>query len=185
MNTDKFTRDELVFHLFKGNAHMTFEEAVSDFPVKKMNELFTNGDYTFWHLLEHIRRTQNDILDFITNPDYKEREWPRDYWPARIATPARSAASTADWQSVAGGPGKNEKATKKDWDETISAFLKDRKKLQQLVENPKTDLYKKIPHGTGQTIFREIIVIVDHTAYHLGEFAIMRQALNAWGNNQK
>lgn len=162
MNTDKYTRKELVFHLIKGHAHMTFEEAVADFPVKKMNEMFPNGGYTFWHLLEHIRRTQEDILDFIINPNYKEREWPKDYWP-----------------------GKREKATKKDWDETISAFLKDRRKLQKLVENSKTDLYKKIPHGTGQTIFREIIVIVDHTAYHLGEFAIMRQALNAWGNNQK
>ena len=139
---------------------MTFEEAVADFPESKMNTKFTNGDYTFWHLLEHIRRTQKDILDFIINPDYKEREWPKDYWP-----------------------GKNEKAAKRDWDETTSAFLKDRKKLEKLVKNPKTDLYKKIPHGTGQTIFREIIVITDHNAYHLGEFAIMRQVLSAWGKS--
>ena len=158
MNNNEFTREELVFHLTKGHAHMTFEEAVADFPVKKMNEMFPNGEYTFWHLLEHIRRTQADILDFIINKKYKEPEWPGDYWP-----------------------GKQEKATQKDWNKTVKSFLKDRKKLQKLVENSKTDLYKKIPHGTGQTIFREIIVIVDHNAYHLGEFAIMRQVLHAWG----
>lgn len=162
MNTDTFTREELIFHLVTGHAHMTFEEAVADFPVKKMNELFTHGEYTFWHLLEHIRRTQYDILDFIINPDYKEREWPMDYWP-----------------------GKKEKATKKDWDETIASFLKDRKKLEKIIKNPKTDLYKKIPHGTGQTIFREIIVITDHNAYHLGEFAIMRQVLGAWDKKHR
>jgi hypothetical protein len=160
MNTDKITRDELIFHLLKGNAHMPFEEAVVDFPEEKMNTLFPNGDYTFWHLLEHIRRTQADILDFMVNPEYKELEWPHDYWPE-----------------------KNKKATKKDWEQTIKGFLKDRTALQKLVEDPNTDLYAKIPHGTGQTVIREIIVIVDHNAYHLGEFAIMRQVLGAWGKS--
>jgi len=169
MKEEKFIRDELVFHLLKGNAHMSFEDAVADFPQSKMNAKFTNGDYTFWHLIEHIRRTQYDILDFIINPKYVEREWPKDYWPARIAT-----------QSIAGGTQKNQNATKKDWDKTIKSFLADRFKLKKLVEDPKNDLYKKIPWGTGQTLIREILVIVDHNAYHLGEFAIMRQVLGAW-----
>lgn len=162
MNADKFIRDELVFQLLKGNAHMPFEEAVADFPDAKMNTLFTNGEYTFWHLLEHIRRTQADILDFMVNPDYKELEWPADYWPAP-----------------------DKKATRKDWDTTVKGFLKDRAVLQKLVENPKTDIYARIPHGTGQTIMREIFVIADHNAYHLGEFAIMRQVLEAWGKSHK
>lgn len=174
MNSEKFTRDELVFQLLKGNAHMSFEEAVAEFPEAKMNTLFTNGEYTFWHLLEHIRRTQADILDFMINPDYKELEWPADYWPARIAT-----------QSVAGGPAPDKKATKKDWDTTVKGFLKDRAALQMLVGDPKTDLYARIPHGSGQTVFREILVVADHNAYHLGEFAIMRQVLGAWGKSHK
>ncbi|MGH7203308.1 MAG: DinB family protein [Candidatus Levyibacteriota bacterium] len=157
MNKDKALREELVFQLTKGHAHMSFADAVKDFPQEHMNTKFTNGDYTFWHLLEHIRRTQNDILEFIENPNYKERAWPQDYWPE-----------------------KEQEATKEDWDKTISLFHEDQKKLQMLVEDGKNDLYAKIPHGTGQTILREIMVIVDHNAYHIGEFAIMRQVLKTW-----
>jgi hypothetical protein len=148
--------------LLKGNAHMSFEEAVADFPKKKINTKFINNDYTFWHLIEHIRRTQYDILDFITNPDYKELTWPNDYWPE-----------------------KNQNASLKDWEITIASFLHDRKKLEMITKDSKTDLYQKIPHGTGQTIFREILVVADHNAYHIGELAIMRQVLGAWDKNHK
>lgn len=157
MSTDKQLRDELIFQLTIGHAHMSFADAVADFPEEKMNEKFTNGDYTFWHLLEHIRRTQGDILAFIVDANYKDKEWPKDYWPDKDA-----------------------KATKKDWDETIRRFHEDQAKLKALVEDEKNDLYTKIPHGTGQTLMREILVVVDHNAYHIGEFAIMRQVLNTW-----
>lgn len=157
MTENIILREELLFHLTYGNAHMPFEEAVSDFPEDKMNAVFPNGEYTFWHLLEHIRRTQNDILDFITNPDYKEREWPKAYWPQV-----------------------DETAAVKDWEKTITSYRADRDGLTKVVQDPATDLFKKIPHGTGQTILREIMVVSDHTAYHIGEFAIMRQVLGAW-----
>lgn len=157
MDQDRQLRDELIFQLTKGHAHMSFADAVADFSEDKMNKKFTNGDYTFWHLLEHIRRTQNDILEFIVNPNYKDKEWPKDFWPA-----------------------KDTKATKQDWDKTVSGFHEDQKKLKELVQEEKNDLYAKIPHGTGQTLMREILVIVDHNAYHIGEFAIMRQVLNTW-----
>lgn len=167
MDKDKALRDELVFQLTKGHAHMTFLDAVKDFPEEKMNDVFPHGDYTFWHLLEHIRRTQNDILEFIQNPDYKDREWPKDYWPPK--------ASLAN-----GGPEKDAKATQKEWDETVRGFGEDLDKLVALVTDDTNDLYAKIPHGTGQTLMREALVIVDHNAYHIGEFAIMRQVLNNW-----
>lgn len=158
MDNEKIVRAELVALLKKGNAHMTLDEAVADFPVSRMNTKFTNGEYTFWHLLEHIRRAQEDILDFITNPNYKEREWPGDYWPPQ-----------------------GKKATARDWKRTISQFHKDSLALQKIVSDRKTDLYARIPHGTGQNIMREIIVVSDHNAYHIGEFAIMRQVANVWG----
>ena len=157
MDKDKALRDELIFQLTKGHAHMGLADAVAAFPEEKMNDKFPNGDYTFWHLLEHIRRTQEDILEFIINPGYKDKEWPKDYWPA-----------------------KDMKATQKEWDVTLEGFKEDQNKLKQLVEDGKNDLYAKIPHGTDQTIIREILVIVDHNGYHLGEFAIMRQVLNNW-----
>jgi hypothetical protein len=162
MSEEKYIRSELVFHLTQGHAHMPFTEAVANFPQEHFNTKFTNGDYTFWHLIEHIRRTQADILNFIVNPDYQEPEWPKGYWPA-----------------------KDEQATKRDWDKTVQQFLDDQTQLKALLENPKTDLYKKIPKGTGQTLFREVWVIVDHNAYHIGEFAIMRQVHGTWDKNHK
>ncbi|HVZ12536.1 MAG TPA: DinB family protein [Patescibacteria group bacterium] len=159
---EKFIRDELVFQLMRGNAHSPFEAIVEDFPIAHINDKFPNGVYTFWHLLEHIRRTQADILDFCINPNYKEIEWPNDYWPAR-----------------------DEKATKKDWDHTIEQFLEDRETFKKVTLDPKVDIYKKIAGGSGQTVFREVFVVADHNAYHLGEFSIMRQTLKTWGKNHE
>jgi Mn-containing catalase len=157
MQADTAIRDELAFLLSRGNAHMSFSEAIADFPTTHMNTVFPNGTYTPWHLLEHIRLTQKDILDFMQNPSYKEPHWPDDYWPK-----------------------KDTKATKKEWEDTITLFEKDNQALQSIIKDSKTDLYSKIPHGTGQTIIREVLVIADHNAYHLGEFAIMRQVMKTW-----
>jgi len=156
MRGDKVLREQLA--IFLGTqAHMSLADAVKGFPLKDMNVRPPNVPYTFWHLLEHIRIAQWDIIDFIRNPDYEELEWPRGYWPP-----------------------KNAKATKKDWDETIARYQSDLKEMIALVKNPRTDLHAKIPHGDGQTILREAILIVDHNAYHIGEFAILRQVVNNW-----
>ncbi|HET9980997.1 MAG TPA: DinB family protein [Ktedonobacterales bacterium] len=150
-------REELVYQLERGNAHMSFEEAVADYPMERINTPFPNGRYTAWHLLEHLRLTQWDILDFIRNPHYQERAWPQDYWPPR-----------------------DQQATPDEWQRTIHDFLADRQALRAIVMDPQTDLWAPIPQGTGQTIAREIMVVADHNAYHIGEFAIMRQVMGTW-----
>lgn len=155
--SDKVLRAQLVGFLKGGETHMPFADAVKDFPITHINNVFPNGEYTFWHLLEHIRFTQKDILDFMVDPKYTEPEWPKDYWPP-----------------------KNKKATKKDWDKTIKGYQSDVGKLIDLVQNPKVDLYAKVPKGTGQIYLREFMVVSDHTSYHIGEFSIMRQTLKLW-----
>lgn len=150
-------KSQLVNFLKSTQAHMPLSEAEEDFPLDKINLKPPNVDYTFWHLIEHLRRTQKDILGSCTNPNYEEPSWPEDYWP-----------------------GKNEKATEKDWDKSVSDFEKDLKEMVNLVENPKIDLYSKIPWGDGQTILREAMLVFDHNAYHIGELAILRQVCNAW-----
>lgn len=155
-------RKQLFELLDKGHAHMTLNDAVKDFPLKNINDKAPNVSYSFWHLLEHIRRTQWDILDFMKNPKYKEIEWPKDYWPE-----------------------KGEKATAKEWKKTIADFNRDLKTLQKMTKNKKINLDKKIPHGTGQTIAREFLTVADHNAYHIGEFAILRQVLNLWPKNHQ
>jgi hypothetical protein len=123
-----------------------------------MNTLIPQGAYTSWQLLEHLRLTQWDILDFIRNPAYQEREWPRDYWPEQ-----------------------ERRATPQEWDETIRGFQRDRQALESIAMDPATDLLTPISHGTGQTILREILLVADHNAYHIGELAILRQIMNSWG----
>jgi hypothetical protein len=157
MADDKALREQLATFLQGDQAHMSLADAVKGFPVKDMNVRPRNVPYTFWHLLEHIRIAQWDIVEFIKNPNYEELKFPDDYWPK-----------------------KNAKATKKDWDHTLAQYATDLREMIAIVKDPKTDLHARIPHGDGQTILREAILIVDHNAYHIGEFAILRQVAGNW-----
>ncbi len=157
MNNDTILRNHLLNLLKGGMAYMPFDEVVANFPESSINKLFPNGNYSSWHLLEHIRLTQADILDFMVNSKYIEPDWPKDYWPKS-----------------------SEKAAKADWNNTISMFKKDLQKLQKMVKDPKINLYAKVPRGTGQTFLREFLLVADHNSYHLGEFAIMRQINSTW-----
>jgi hypothetical protein len=161
MATDTALREQLLHLLHGGNAHLTFDEAVADFPAEAMNQRPPNVPYTPWHLLEHLRRAQWDILDFIRNPNYQEMKWPDDYWPA----PDAGADAAA-------------------WEQTLAAFRTDLKAIADLVNDQQTDLSAKIPHGDGQTILREILLVADHNAYHIGEFAILRQVMGTWGSRK-
>ncbi len=157
MNVDMVQREQLQALLHEGNAHMSFSEAVAQFPSEYMNAMPPNVDYTPWQLLEHLRITQWDILEFIRNPQHVSPEWPEGYWPA---------------QDV--------KADNAAWQRTCAAFQSDLAALEHIVTDPSTDLYTPLPHGAGQTIFREILVVADHNSYHIGEFAILRQVMGTW-----
>ena len=138
-------------------AHMPFEEAVADFPDEAINLRPPNIDYTPWHLIEHVRLTQADILDYVVNPDYFEPSWPADYWPDRDAT-----------------------ATRSQFDETVRGVIADKDALKALVFDPERDLFAVIPGSPGHTLLREVRVDADHNAYHVGEFAILRQIMGTW-----
>lgn len=158
---DKDLRKQLVVYLSGKHAHMGLDDAVKNFPMSKINTKAPNSDYTPYRLIEHIRITQWDIIEFIKNPKYVYLKWPDDYWP---------------------GDGK--KATKADWHKCIRQINKDMEELIALVKNPKTDLMRKIPHGTGQTIFKEVMVVIDHNSYHIGEFGILRDVKRTWGKKK-
>ena len=158
MNPDLVLREQLTNLLMERQAHMIFEDAVANFPEEQINSRPPNLDYSFWHLLEHIRFCQYDILDYIQNPDYVTPPFPDGYWP-----------------------NKGKDCTVEDWQQTIEQFHTDRQALLTIIENPETDLYSPIPHGwDGHNILREIHIVADHNAYHIGEFGILRQMLNLW-----
>lgn len=150
-------RAQLVEMLDARGAHMPFEPAVADFPPEALNRLVPNGVYTPWHLLEHIRFAQADILDYIRNRSYLAPTWPDNYWPARDA-----------------------RATAADLAATVEAFRRDRAELRRIVSDPATDLLAVIPGTPGHTILREIRIVADHNAYHVGEFAGLRQVMGTW-----
>jgi hypothetical protein len=149
-------RTELLRPLTGVDAHMPFEAAVADFPDSDMNRQPPNVDYTPWHLVEHLRLTQADILDYVTNPDYVERAWPDEYWPDRTATATRAV-----------------------WDESVADFLADRAAIRAMVADGH-DLFAVIPGTPGHTLLREVRVVADHNAYHVGEFAVLRQVMGTW-----
>lgn len=157
MSADKVVRQQLLSLLSGGNAHMGFDAAVARFPVEHINRKPPRVSYTPWHLLEHIRIAQWDILEFIRNPDHISPDWPEGYWPSP-----------------------DEQADEAQWEKTIDEFRADMKALQDLVADPNTDLFGPIPHAEGYTILREILVVADHNAYHIGEFAILRQVMGTW-----
>jgi uncharacterized damage-inducible protein DinB len=157
MTQDKPLRDLLSRLLAWEDAHVGFEAAVADIPAKLRGTQPASLPYSAWQLLEHLRITQDDILDFCRNPKYQERHWPADYWPASPEPPSATA-----------------------WEDSITQFLEDRRALQQLTVDPATELHAKIPHGSGQTYLREIVLVADHTAYHVGQLVLVRRLLGIW-----
>ena len=157
MHSDQVVREQLLALLRGGNAHMSFEKAIAHFPAEHFNTKPANVTYTPWHILEHIRIAQWDILEFIRNPDHVSPQWPSGYWPDQA-----------------------EAADQGQWDITISSFLSNLQALRDMVVDPNMDLYAPIPHAADYTIFREILVVADHNAYHIGEFAILRQVMSTW-----
>ncbi len=158
---DRMLRRQLGKLLDGVGAHMSFEEAVADFPDAAINDRAPNVEYSPWQLLEHIRLTQLDILEYVRDRDYVGRDWPSGYWPAPDAT-----ATPAQLQS------------------TIDGFLTDRAELRAILLDPATDLFAVLPGTPGHTVLREIRIAADHTAYHVGEFAVLRQVMGTWPPNR-
>jgi hypothetical protein len=150
-------RAQLAKALDWGEAHADFDKAVKNFPAELRGRKVRGLPYSAWQLLEHLRIAQHDVLDFSVNPNYVEMTWPDDYWPKAAAPPDAGA-----------------------WDRSVAAFRRDRAKLKKLVENPSTKLTKKIPHGSGQTYLREVLLALDHNAYHVAEIVLIRRLLGAW-----
>ena len=152
MMNDKALREQLVNLLTKDNAHITLDDAVKDAPASAHGQRAPGQPHTPWELLEHLRIAQWDIVEFTRNPKHESPEFPAGYWPKESAPPNASA-----------------------WNESVEAFRKD---LEAMVEitNTAPDLFATLPHGTGQTVLREILVLADHNAYHIGQLVVALKA---------
>jgi hypothetical protein len=138
------------------DAHASFDAAVKGIPPALRGIVPERLPYSLWQLLEHLRLTQCDILEFCRNPKYVEPS-PQDYWPASALPPTAAA-----------------------WNESIAGFRRDRKALNDLAADPAVDLFKCIPHGSGQTYLRELLLVADHNAYHVAQLVVVRRCLGIW-----
>jgi uncharacterized damage-inducible protein DinB len=155
--SDAALRQQLARALDWQEAHATFDAAVADFPPGLRGRVPAGLPYSAWQVLEHIRRTQADILEFCAAAHYEEKAWPKDYWPELAEPPSPGA-----------------------WDESIAAVRRDRAALGALTTDSKTNLTAPVPNGDGQTYLREVLLVIDHTAYHVGEIVVLRRLLGAW-----
>ncbi len=156
-NENTALRQHLLYLLRGGGAHVHFDHAIRGLPPRLRDRRPTCLPFTPWQLLEHMRIAQWDILEFSRNPRHVSPEWPAGYWPKSDAPPSAAA-----------------------WNRSVRSFRSDLAAMQALVARRSTDLFARIPHGTGQTILREALLVADHNAYHLGQVVLVRRALGCW-----
>jgi uncharacterized damage-inducible protein DinB len=154
---DKFLRDQLVETLRGGNAHVDLFIALKDFSEDLYGAKPDGAPYSAWQLLEHIRIALNDLLVFCTDPDYAAPKWPDAYWPKQAAPPSSAA-----------------------WKTSVKALRADLDAFEKLIRDPESNLYARIPWGDGQTLLREVLLVIDHTSYHLGQLVMLRKQIGAW-----
>ena len=156
-NHDQALREQLVALLKGGGAHVHFMDALDGFPEAKRGTFVEGLAHTGWQLIEHVRIAQWDIVEFSRDSKHVSPGFPEGYWPKTPVPPDQAA-----------------------WQKSVEAFQQDLQEMIKLVNNPKTDLYMVIPHGDGQTILRQALLLADHNAYHLGQLIDLRRALGAW-----
>ncbi len=157
--TEKALRAHIVKALDWEDAHVGFDKAVKGLPAKLRGSVPDGWEYSAWQLVEHIRLAQADILEFCRSAKYHEKKWPEDYWPRSPSPPGAAA-----------------------WSASLAEIRRDRKAFQRLAADKRIDLAAVIPHGTGQTYLRELLLIADHTSYHVGQLVALRRQLGAWNH---
>jgi DinB superfamily len=154
---DRLLREHVVYLLNGGGAHAQFDAVIKDMPENLRGVKPEGLQHSAWMLLDHLRLAQWDILEFSRNAKHESPKWPEGYWP-KNEVPASTAA----------------------WNKSVQQFRKDLKTMQELVANPKTDLFARIPWGDGQSVLREALLVADHNAYHVGQLVDLRRLLGAW-----
>lgn len=155
---EREVREHVARALDWGQAHATFADAAAGFPVALRGVVPEGVPWSAWQLIEHIRLAQQDLLEFARPDEYRAMDWPDDYWPDHPAPPSEAA-----------------------WDESVRTVEAHAAALKEIALDPATDLTGPTPHGGAeQTHLRNLLLVVDHTAYHVGQLVLVRRLLGAW-----
>ena len=155
-NQDRI-RELLLEQMTGQNAHLGFKKSVEGLKFDELGLKHKGFDHSIWELVEHIRISQHDILEFSRNPGYESPDWPDGYWPEE-----KQPSDLEHWES------------------SLKAIDQDYREMKKLIGDTENDLLAPLPHGDGQTLFREAMLIVDHNAYHIGQIVQLRKALGIW-----
>lgn len=150
-------RQHLLELLSGGHAHAKFEDAVKRLTPMLRGAKPAGFPHSAWMILEHLRLAQRDILEFSRNRKHASPKWPEGYWPETQAPPTAVA-----------------------WSKSVEQFRSDLNAMKELVKDPKTDLFRKIPWGDGQTVLREALLVADHNSYHIAQLVDVRRLLGVW-----
>lgn len=156
MPPDDALRKHLLYLLGGGGAHLGFDSVIAGWPIKLRGVTPAGLPHTAWQLLEHVRIAQWDILEFSRDPEHTSPPWPEGYWPKEDAPPDSAA-----------------------WDKSAAAFRSDLKDMVGLIKDKANDLFVLFPHGDGQTLLREALVLAQHNSYHLGQLMQLTKVLTA------
>ncbi|MEQ9442913.1 MAG: DinB family protein [Cyclobacteriaceae bacterium] len=159
INADNPLRQQLIKHLEGGEAFTPIDEIIRNISFEKLGIVPDNLPYSFWQQFYHLRFAQYDILDFCRNPNYTTMKWPDDYWPDEPAPKSEQA-----------------------WDDTVKAYFSERDEMAGLISDPKNNLFEPLPHGSGQTLLREALLVIEHTAYHTGQMLIILRLLGLYSS---
>lgn len=157
MKSDQSTRKELGKLLQESYAHASFDEVIKGLDIKSIGLQVSHLPYSIWQLVEHIRLAQQDMLDFSENKNYQPLNWPEGYWPKAVAP-----------------------ANEEEWQNTLAEIKKSLAAFTALINNEQLDLLQPFPHGDGQSLFREAVMIIDHLSYHTGQIVLIRRLLDNW-----
>jgi hypothetical protein len=145
---------ELLANALSGNhAHIEFDSALKDFPMDARGTKPAGAPHTAWQLLEHMRIAQWDILEFSRDPKHESPKWPEGYWPETEAP-----------------------STKEAWNDSVRAFKRDADAFKKMVEDPESSLFERLPHGDGQSLLREALLLANHNSYHLGQLVFLKKS---------
>jgi uncharacterized damage-inducible protein DinB len=154
---DKALREQLRKVLSWREAHADWKQALAGLDPAHRGVRPPGSPHSVWDLLEHARLAQRDILDFTLDPKHVSPDWPSGYWPKNL-----------------------EPADEAEWEKSAREFFHDLQEMEKLVSDPRKDFFARIKHGTGQTMLRQALLLIDHNSYHLGQLVLVRRMLGAW-----
>lgn len=151
-------RERLVRSLRGGQAFISYEKALSGVNPEIINVRINGALHSVYAELEHMRIAQHDLLYYCFDEGWEPRSWPEGFWP--------EAGFEASWE---------------DWEEALRGFMGDQERAVELMEDPEVDPLSVIPGSVNEfTYLREITIIIEHNAYHLGKIVDIRKAMGNW-----